>query len=130
MRETFHKSERLCSKTLIGKLFDDGHSLQVFPFKLRWIFVPAESEASVQVMFSVPKSGFRKAHDRNLVRRRIREAYRKNKSIFYPAIEKSDRRIALSISYYAKEILSYPEITGKIILILQRLNVELEKSSG
>lgn len=81
-------------------------------------------------MFSVPKSAFKKAHDRNLVRRRMREAYRKNKSGLYELMEKSGQGIALSISYYGKEILPYPEITGKIILILQRLNVELEKASG
>lgn len=130
MRETFHKSERLCSKTLIGKLFDDGHSIHGSPFRLRWIDAGPEPGAPVQVMFSVPKSGFRKAHDRNLLRRRMREAYRKNKYLLYEEVARSERRIALSISYNAKEILPYPEITGKIILILQRLIVELEKASG
>jgi ribonuclease P protein component len=130
MRETFHKSERLCSKTLIGKVFDDGHSIHGSPFRLRWLDAGQEPGPPVQVMFSVPKSGFRKAHDRNLVRRRMREAYRRNKHVLYEEVARSGRRIALSISYNAKEILPFPEITGKIILILQRLIVELEKASG
>jgi ribonuclease P protein component len=130
MRETFHKSERLCSRTLIQQTFREGRTFHNSPFRVHWMQKPFSFPFPVQVMITVPKSLIPKATGRNLLKRRIREAYRKNKSILYESLAASDRQIVLIISYNTKETLTYDEIRRKIILLLQRLNEAVEKTSG
>ena len=81
-------------------------------------------------MIAVPKSSFPNATDRNLVRRRIRESYRKNKSILCESLATSDRKMDIVIIYTSRKILPYAGIEEKIIVLLQRLKKENEKASG
>ena len=76
--QTFSKSERLCSKIAIEKLVEEGKSFHLSPFKISWLSNTEES-VPVQILISVPKRTFKRAVYRNLLKRRIREAYRKNK---------------------------------------------------
>ncbi len=75
---TFKKSERLSSKKDIQELFNNGSSFYLYPFKV--ITLPADTSKLHQVLFSVPKRLFKRAVDRNLLKRRMREAYRLNNS--------------------------------------------------
>ncbi len=84
----------------------------------------------VQLLISVPKYNFRKAVDRNLIRRRIREAYRMNKQVIHDSLHGNGRHMLLCITYTAKEIVPFGLIQEKIILLLQRLNEENEKVTG
>ena len=79
------KSERLYKKKDIQELFDKGSSFYLYPFR---IFVQKQSEQNIhQVLFSVSKKNFKKAVDRNRIKRRMREAYRLNKGAL-PATSK------------------------------------------
>ncbi|HEY1053524.1 ribonuclease P protein component [Emticicia fontis] len=82
MKKTFKKNERLCSLKIIGSLFDRKNSANegVFAYPIRVVCKPSE-EALTQVLFSVPKRQFKHAVDRNLIRRRMKEAYRLNKEL-------------------------------------------------
>ena len=79
---------------------------------------------------SVPKYNFHKAVDRNLVRRRMREAYRLNKQLLYDNLAGTSIQLYFSITYTSKEIVPYDQIETKIILLLQRLIEENEKVTG
>ena len=74
---TFKKSERLSQKKSIQELFDKGSSFYLYPFKV--FFIPSEAPDH-QILISVPKNIFKRAVDRNTIKRRIREGYRLNKS--------------------------------------------------
>ena len=130
MRETFHKSERLCSRTLIQQLLKSGNRFSSGPFRAVWQVRPLAGPSPVQVMITVPKSLVPKATGRNLLKRRIREAYRRNKSFIYPGLTARGMQIALIISYNTKDSLPFNEIRDKIIVLLRRLNDAVEKTSG
>ncbi len=88
---------------------------------------PPGQAQPVKILLSVPKHNLRKATDRNLVRRRMKEAYRKNKEILYTPLNEGGRQMLLCITYNCREILPSNEIRDKIILLLQRLLKENEK---
>lgn len=113
---TFKKSERLCSEKLIKELFDKGSSFYLHPFKVYSIQYESLTN-SHQVLFSVPKRNFKKAVDRNLLKRRMREAYRLNKQYYVNSKPK-----LIAYIYSTKEILDYNQIEKKLKITLERLH--------
>lgn len=115
---TFSKEEHLCSKRLIALLFSKGSSFNLYP--LRFIYhspqdVPA---GSTQVLISVSKRYFKRAVDRNRLKRQIREAYRLNKHLLLASPEKAPS--LLGILYIGKEKKSFQSIQKKLISGLER----------
>ncbi|WP_254448745.1 ribonuclease P protein component [Spirosoma rhododendri] len=88
MRQTFTKSERLCSKKILGELFTKGSTavgtFYLFPFRVLYLNKPEAADALPAIVITVPKRQFKRAVDRNLIRRRVREAYRLNKHLLFP----------------------------------------------
>lgn len=103
----FSKNERLSSKKTIDKLFTDGNALFAFPFRIIVLPCQPETSAPVQVLFSVPKKNFKRAVHRNLIKRRMREAYRLNRNSSIPTFSTSDNSIAIMFIYIEKEIKDY-----------------------
>lgn len=130
LKKTFSRDERLRSRRLIQTLFKTGKNINESPFRIKWMFLAHAQEMPVQVMMSVPKYNFKKAVTRNLIRRRMKEAFRLNKENLCASLISANRYLALSITYSAKEILPFEFIQQKIILILHRLMVENEKVTG
>ena len=124
--QTFKKEERLCSKKSIDLLFAEGNAFYLNPFKIKWAVKDINSSYPVQVLIVVPKRYFKKATDRNKIKRRIREAYRKNKNILYETLHTNAKKITLAIIYNEKIEFPYNLIEEKIILTLQRLKKLLE----
>ena len=112
---TFKKSERLCSKKLIKELFNKGSSFYLSPFKVYFLDTGL-IDIPHQLLFSVPKRNHKKAVDRNLLKRRMREAYRLNKSIVKNASPK-----LIAYIYTHTDVLPFSQIEKKLIGTLQRL---------
>jgi len=120
--QTFKKEERLCNKRLIDGLFHNGSSFLCYPFKASWLVVNGPQEVPVQVLFSVAKKRYKRAVDRNLLKRRMREAYRLHKQEqLYNLLKQADKHIILSIGYIGKEINEYKLIERKMLKLLAQL---------
>ena len=132
VRFTFRKHERLCSQIAIGKLIREGKAINHFPFRLIYIEAPERKElpaSRVQLAISVPKRSFKRAVKRNLLKRRIREAYRINKSSLYELLETKNINVNLLLVYVSAEISSYNEIERKLASLLQRFAKRVEEGA-
>jgi ribonuclease P protein component len=130
MRNTFCKEERLCKKNLITQLFSEGNKFFSYPFRVIYLVNPVPAKFPVQLLISVPRSLFRKAADRNRVKRLIREAYRINKNILYEALSNRNEHLLLCLVYTSKEIVPFETVREKIIVILQRLKERNAEAAG
>ena len=83
MRLTFGKQEKLKSRKLIERLFEEGKSVKKYPIRLVYLQTDHTSDLPAQVGFSVPKRHFKRAVDRNRIKRLLREAYRIQKKELY-----------------------------------------------
>lgn len=113
----FGKDERLKKEKLIKELFEKGSSFYFFPFKVILMHNPEKANPLHQVLFSVSKRNFKKAVDRNKVKRRMREAFRKNKN----AIAASEK-LLIAYIYTAKEILTFAQIQERLVKTFNRFD--------
>ena len=112
----FRKEERLRKEKIIQELFSKGSSFYLFPFKVFVLPNPDQSSSFHQVLLSASKRNFKKAVDRNLIKRRMREAYRLQKELL-----PTSTKMFLGFVYTHKEILLFDEIQRKMNQCLVRL---------
>ncbi len=120
-RFTFKKNEHLCSPKAIEALYSTGQSFYTKNFKIIFSLQKESLQPPCQVVFSVPKRSFKRAVDRNLIKRRMKEAYRTNKHILYSNLEEKKLGLHILILYTAKEILSFDEIHKNSLQAIQTL---------
>ena len=117
---SFKKEERLTSTKVIGRMFKEGQSFGQYPLRLVWLPQGSDSPVPLQVVVSVPKKRFKKAVDRNRIRRRVREAYRLNKGRIYQRLDGRGARFALMIIYTGQEEMSFEVIDQAMRQMLAR----------
>jgi ribonuclease P protein component len=120
----FGKEERLSKKKVIEELFAKGLSRLAFPLKIVFIPHPQSNQSLHQVLITVPVKNFKKAVDRNKLKRRIREGYRLNKALL-PAAP----TLSIAYIYIAKEILPSATIHKAICASMKELSDHYEKKN-
>ena len=117
---TLPKKERLCGKTSIGKLLAKGKHGNVPG--LRFLYMTGTGNEENRMMVSVPKKMFKRAVKRNLLKRRIRESWRRQKHSLSTA-----GGTDILFIYPGKEILSYEEIYESVGKIIRKINSAQDK---
>jgi len=123
----FTKQERLCSKKQIDLLFLKGSNATAYPIKLIFMETELGYVKPCQAMFVVPKRSFKRAHDRNKLKRRMREAYRLNKEQFYELLKLKDKKIILCFLFVGKKAEEYKEIEKATLLHFKKIETALNK---
>lgn len=126
---TFKKKERLCRKKNIDALFSKGKSFAVFPIRIIWLITEISENTPAQVGISVSKRKFKHAVTRNLLKRRIREALRKNKHPLYEHLSQAKTQIVFMVIYLDKEVCSYHVIEHAITEALSKLTTKINKDN-
>jgi ribonuclease P protein component len=125
---SFGKNERLCSKKVIDKLFAEGKPVFVFPLKMVYLETGLRTKTPAQAGFAVSKKNFKRAVQRNLIKRRMREAYRLNKQPFY--IDLNEKQVAIFFVFTGKEITDYTVIESAIKKGLRKIIREIQPKSN
>ena len=113
------KQDKLKSRKTIERLFGTGKSFSNFPFRVIWL--PENNDAILQAGFGVSSKYFKKATDRNRIRRLMREAYRLQKKILLDHLEEKPDKLSIFILYVGKELPGYEVVFEKMGIILKRL---------
>lgn len=129
IRETFYKSERLCSRKLIDALFENGNIFHSSLFKVVWDKNQNSHPGPAQVAFSVSKRGFRLAVTRNLIKRRLREAYRKNKKTLYDHLISQNIQIVFVVIIRGNSVPEYSIIEKSIRDMIAKLIIFTSQTS-
>lgn len=118
------KKERLTSRKMIDRLFSEGKSFLVYPVKVIYMEIDKGDLYTAKVVFAVSKKLHKKAVVRNLIKRRMREAYRLSKHRLSPSL--SGKATAIAFIYIGKDILQYPPIEKAIKRSLDNLGKAIQ----
>jgi len=126
MNERFGKAYKLCSQKTIESLFKEGKSLRLYPFVVYYKEQNLPVGQTFQLVFSAPKRVFRLAHERNRIKRLLRESFRKKKLILEEALSNDHKQLALFVIYTAKEELPLEKLVTKTEQLLVKITQELQ----
>ena len=123
-RFTLKANERLKSRKSIQKLFKEGKSFSHFPFRV--MYIQTENQISfVQAGFTASTRNFKKAVDRNRIKRLMRESYRLQKNNLKISLEENHKSLAVFFIYTGNGLPKYEEVFDKIGSALERLEKTL-----
>lgn len=124
MRNTYSKVEKLKSQKQIEHLFSEGKSVAVYPLRLVFAKLPDTEETGLKIGVSASKKYFKKATQRNRIKRLLREAYRLNKALLW-----NDQTgfYVMMLMYQSREEISYSELQQKTIQLFEKFKAFTQK---
>ncbi len=135
-----YKREKLCSRTAINALFSGGRSVVAYPLRAVVVMKCCDDGATcsdagrhgivAKFMITVPKKKIRTAVGRVLVRRRIREAYRLNRSILAQALQPAGCVAEIAFLYMDTSIADYATIEASMKKLLGKISSQVAGKEG
>ncbi|MEO6290916.1 MAG: ribonuclease P protein component [Ginsengibacter sp.] len=120
-RFTLKSIEKLKSSKIIRQIFEEGKSFSHFPFRIIYISLE-KNQSHLQAAFAVSTKNFKKAVDRNRIKRLMRETYRLQKGTLQSLLEINEKYLAAFIIYTGKELPVYDMVLTKMGSLLEQLN--------
>ena len=122
----FGRKEKLKSRKVIENLFENGRSFSIFPIRVSYLFIPSDKDQLLQVGVSAGKKYFKRAVDRNRIKRLIREAYRLQKEELFSAMKQHQVSGFAFFIYTGKTIAPFQEIKDAMQQCLKRLQQKIK----
>lgn len=119
-RFTLRPFEKLKSRKLIERVFKEGKSFNVIPFRVIYLFTE-DNTSFLQAGFAVSSKTFKRAVDRNRIKRLMREAYRLQKKPLQNILEEKQKSVVVFIVFTGKELPVFSDTKVKMLGLLQRL---------
>jgi ribonuclease P protein component len=127
--QSLPKAYKLCSLKKIEQLYTQGHLLKAFPLRVLFLLEKQTNldanDTSFQVLFSAPKRRFKRAHDRNYIKRLMREILRKNKSVLEQHLQAQNKKLTFSLTFVADERPNYQLLEQKLCKVIDQLIKEI-----
>ncbi len=120
---TFKKHERLCRESHVKNLFTgrNDYTNKIFPFRIAINFVPAEQIPCSKFLPVVPKRNIKKAVHRNRKKRLMKEAWRLNKHLLLPLLNKTKTDAHIALFYNSKDAITFVEVQEKLNILIEQL---------
>lgn len=130
IRFTFKKSEKLCSKKIIAGLHESGFFVSKFPLRINYVFLENQVMPwPAQAMVSVSKRRFKKAVDRNRIKRMLREIYRHRKHELYACLKDNHKQVAIGIIYTGTQMIEFWDLEKAFHKVYIRLIQAIQSAS-
>lgn len=128
---SFKKKEHLCSRIAINRLFDEGKSFVKYPFRITYLATSSlDNTVNAQILISVSKKRFKRAVKRNLIKRKIREAYRLNKHVLIDELKAQNKQLLIAFIYLPTDILDHTDIEKGMKKALKQLVLKSNSDEG
>ncbi|MFO7844496.1 MAG: ribonuclease P protein component [Bacteroidales bacterium] len=126
--QKFSKKERLKSRKKIQRLFEYGKPFKHYPFRIIWQVEEQYNPSNLaRIAISVSKRNIKKAKDRNYIKRKIREAYRKNKYLLYNDLQERKQSICFMVIFSTSDDLSHISVEDELVKAIQKIKKEMIK---
>lgn len=119
-KNTLCKDERLSRKKIIDDVFKRGASIKSQALILVYLHTELPVTFPAQAMFTASKKLYKRAHDRNRIKRLLKEAYRKQKHIVYNSLKQSEKQAAILFIFTGRQLPNYPYVHGKMSELLKK----------
>ena len=128
---TLGKNERLKSRKQIEQLFSEGKKISVTPFRIFYLIQPllnTHSSFAIQFGVAVSTKNFKKAVDRNRVKRLTREAWRLQKNELSEELKAAGKQLNVFFVYNSKELPDFSTLKDKVTLALKKLSGKVNEN--